>query len=114
VPSEEEYWGVLEAAICRKCVDGAGSGACLISRGTCALKTHLPQILDVVTSTYSTSIDEYEARLRSAVCSHCTEQSRDGTCVLRDTVECALDRYFSLIVQVVEETRMRGRAQEKL
>lgn len=114
MPSEEEYWGALEAAICRKCVDGAGSGACLISRGTCALKTHLTQILQVVDSTYSTSIDDYEVRLRSVVCSNCTEQSREGTCVLRDTVECALDRYFSLIVQVIEETRMRGGAQEKL
>ena len=109
MPTPEEYLEALEGAICKRCVDGDGSGACLVSGDACAVKKYLPQILEVVGSTYSTSIDAYEAQLRSRVCGHCTYQSANGLCDLRNSVECALDRYFPLIVQVVEETQVRER-----
>jgi hypothetical protein len=51
----------------------------------------------------------YEEELRKRVCFHCKNQTSDGRCSLRENVECTLDRYFPLIVEVIEETQMRER-----
>lgn len=108
--TEQEYWDALQSKICVRCADGNGVGGCLIAPGhACALKTYLPQILEAVNSVYSSSIAPYEEQLRKKVCGVCTQAAADGACHLRDDVECALDRYFPLIVQVLEETQLRKR-----
>lgn len=105
MPTEDQYWEALQARICSKCVDGDGAGGCRVSGGDCALKQHLPNIIGAVSAVYSTSVDLYLEQLRSKVCRECTHQSADGACSLRDNVDCALDRYFPLIVEVIEEIR---------
>jgi hypothetical protein len=114
LPTEAEYLEALEAVICRKCVDSNGSGTCLISDRECALKKFLPQIIDLAGSIHSTSIDAYEAQLRQSVCNRCVNQTSDGVCSLRDDIDCALDRYFPLIIQVIEETQQRERGRKAL
>jgi hypothetical protein len=108
--TDEEYWEALQNRICRKCIDGDGYGGCAISDDReCSLKKHLPLILKAVNSVYSKSIEAYEEQIRSRVCGHCSSQSADGNCALREHSECALDRYFPLIVQVIEETQLNKR-----
>lgn len=105
----EEYWGALQARICARCIDGDGGGGCRIAHDAdCALKKYLPQLLDVVASVHSTVIEPYEEQLRKNICSGCVHQSATGQCSLRDDVECALDRYFPLIVEVIEELHGRS------
>lgn len=107
---EQKYLEEMLARICPKCVDGDGKGNCLLPRGTtCRMKQFFPMVLDLVRSTQGTSMEPYEAALRSSVCSMCVSQSSDGRCVLRDDVDCALDRYFPLIVQAVEELDLAKR-----
>jgi hypothetical protein len=109
MPTEEEFWQALQSKVCLRCLDGDGNGNCRISRdGFCAVKAYLPQILDAINSVYSHSIVPYEEQLRKKVCDACVNQSKQGHCFLRDEVECALDRYFPLIVEVVEETQRRS------
>lgn len=109
MPTHEEYWEALQAKVCIKCLDGNGDGDCRIAGdGFCAMKIHLPNIIEAVNSVYSHSIVPYEEQLRNKVCSTCTHRSADGHCSLRDEVECALDRYFPLIVEVIEETAKRS------
>jgi hypothetical protein len=110
MPTEQEYWEALQARICTRCADGDGVGGCRIAPGrTCAIETHFPRIIASVNSVYSPSIEPYEEQLRKRVCGVCKEQAADGTCQLRDTIDCALDRYFPLIVQVIEETQLKKR-----
>lgn len=110
MPTEQEYWEALQARICVKCADGDGDGGCRIaSDRTCAIRTHFPRIIESVNSVYSASIEPYEEQLRKRVCGVCEHQSAEGTCHLRNDVECALDRYFPLIVQVIEETQLKKR-----
>ena len=93
-------------------MDGDGTGACRIAPGgDCAMKTHFPQIIETVNSVFSPSIKPYVDQLRKNVCAVCTGQSSEGACHLRDDTECALDRYFPLIVQVIEETQLKKRLQ---
>ena len=112
MPTSEEYWAALQQKICAKCVDGDGSGACLIAPGRdCALKTHFPRIIETVNSVFSSSVEPYVELLRKNVCTVCTDRSPEGECRLRNETECALDRYFPLIVQVIEETQLKKRLQ---
>jgi hypothetical protein len=107
--SQQEYWEAIQAKVCVKCLDGDGSGNCRIaSDGFCALQAYFPKILEVVNSVYSHSIVPYEELLREKVCGACTQQSLSGQCSIRNDSECALDRYFPLIVEVVEETQKRA------
>ena len=108
--SAEKYWNLIQAAICAKCVDGDGKGGCRIAhKGECALQKYFPQILEVVASTSSSSMEPYERLLRNKVCGLCIHQSASGSCSLRNEVDCALDRYFPLIVQIIEEARLNER-----
>lgn len=108
--SEAEYWEALRNRICTTCADGDGHAGCGISDDReCSLKKHLPLILKAVNSVYSKSIGPYEEQLRSKVCGVCSSQSADGNCTLRANTECALDRYFPVIVQVIEETQVNKR-----
>ncbi len=105
---QEEFWEKLQTKVCVKCLDGDGQGNCRIAgNGFCAMKTYLPLILDVVQSVNSDSIVPYEEQLRKRICGACEFQSQEGSCVLRNEVECALDRYFPLIVEVIEENQIR-------
>jgi hypothetical protein len=109
MPTHDEYWEALQAKVCTRCLDGSGDGNCRIAGdGFCAMKIYLPNIVDVVNSVYSHSVVPYEEQLRKVVCRSCTHQSAAGTCSLRDEVECALDRYFPLIVEVIEEMQKKS------
>ncbi len=106
---QEDYWQAIQATVCAKCLDGDGRGNCRIAGDSfCALQTHFPKILEVVNSVYSHSIVPYEEQLRNVVCAACKNQSKLGNCSTREQVECALDRYFPMIVEVIEETQRRA------
>jgi hypothetical protein len=107
---EQDYLDEIQARICHKCVDGDGRGNCLLSKDSeCMIERFFPQILEVVRMNYSASMEPYEAALRQKVCSTCINQSSDGKCVVREDLECSLDRYFPLIVQAIEELDLRKR-----
>ena len=110
MPTNDEYWQLIERRICSKCVDGDGLGGCRLPHGTeCAMKKYLPQILEVVGSVYGHSIEPYERVLRNKICGICVHESPAGVCSLRNEVDCALDRYFPLIVEIIEEAQFRER-----
>lgn len=110
-PNVENYWWesiplgqAAQQRVCAKCVDGDRLGNCLLSaRETCGLKTYFPQIVKAVLSVQSDKLDPYVTALRRNVCSECRNQSFDGTCSLRRSLDCGLDRYFPLIVEAIEE-----------
>lgn len=106
--TQDEIWEALQGRVCVRCLDGNGHGECRIAQdGFCALKAYFPSVLDVVSSVQSSSILPYEEMLRLRVCSRCKNQSSTGECFLRRYADCALDRYFPLIVEVIEGTRHR-------
>ncbi len=102
----EQYWQVIQAKICRRCLDGDGTGECRLPIGEeCALKSFLPQIIITVANTKTNSIDAVVSALRRHVCILCDHQSADMVCRKRDDLECALDRYFPLVVEIIETVR---------
>ncbi len=103
-PELEKYWQVVQNVVCRVCIDSDpfGNGVCRVSEDSmCAVKMYFPKIVNIVLSVKSDKMDDYIIALRENVCKECRE-TPDGVCELRNSVECALDRYYPLIVQAIE------------
>jgi hypothetical protein len=110
MPTEQEYWEAMRTHVCVRCDDGDGRGNCrLVNTQPCPLKSYFPEILGVVNSVYSHSIEPYEELLHKRVCAICVHPSAHGSCSLRDAARCPLDRSFPVVVQVIEGTQFRFR-----
>lgn len=97
-------WNLIQSKVCRKCMDGDGKGHCRLPAGeTCALKESLPAILRTVESVGWAPYEEYVRALRVNVCAQCKDQDAYGVCVKRNSLECALDRYYGLVIRVIDE-----------
>ena len=106
------YWEALQASVCAVCLDRRDDGSCGLPRGqVCALKRHLPLVVDVVHSIASAHMAEYVEAVEADVCRRCPEQDASGRCTRRDKASCALYTYLPLVVDAVEEEddRMRDR-----
>lgn len=102
----EQFWSLIQKRICRKCIDGNGKGDCrLPAEQACAIQEFLPQIVQTVKSIDSDSYEEYVRALRSSICARCPGQGENGVCRKRDHLECALDRYYSLVLDMVEDVK---------
>ena len=93
---------VLER-ICIVCVDRKRDGTCGLDPGLeCAIKLHLPEILESVRGVTSDQIGHYVERIRNNTCRVCT-QGQPEQCDVRAHVDCPLDRYLVLVVEAIEE-----------
>ena len=94
----------LRSTICPACIYRLANGGCgLTGRDECPILVNIDAIIRIVRTTHSDSIGPYVDRLREAVCANCTMQDIHGHCRMRDHADCALDDYFALIVEIVEE-----------
>jgi len=101
---DEKYLQEIRQRVCSKCIDRTASGLCTASTfDACAINRFLPEIIDIVLAEPVDDYATYVARLRSRVCSACERQSPDGRCDLRDDVECALDRYFPMVIEAIRD-----------
>lgn len=105
--SMEQHWDLIRQKLCRKCIDGDGKGGCRLPvDDTCALETLFPEIVQTVTNVQSNSYQAYVDALRTNICSQCRQQFANGVCRKRDSLECALDRYFPIVIDVIESLKM--------
>jgi len=103
----EKYWEAVRFKVCAKCVDSDGHGTCRLSGGEeCGIKLSFPKIVETILSVQDQKLEAYVEALRNNVCASCKHQSPDGTCMIRRHVDCGLDRYFPMIVEVVEEVKL--------
>src|ERR1700741_769126 len=101
-----QYWQAIQQKICPRCLDGDGNGNCRLPIGDeCALKSFLSQIVITMANTKSQSIETCINGLRRNVCILWDHQNADTTCKKRNDLECALDRYYPLVVEVIEIVR---------
>jgi hypothetical protein len=103
-----KYWQAVQLRVCAHCIDSDGHGNCrLTSEDACGLKFHFPKILETVFAVQGNTIEPYIEALRQNVCAECKHQSADGTCTFRSNHDCGLDRYFPLVIEVIETTRLQ-------
>ncbi len=99
----------IRKKVCSVCSDCTLDGTCeLHDTEVCAIERFLPEIIDTATSVKSDKIDDYVSALRASVCRAC-RPGGEIECSIRETSECALDRYFALIVEAIEEVVLKDR-----
>ena len=69
----------------------------------CALFRLFPQVAKAIQSVQSDEINDYIQAIRPNVCSVCNDQAPTVVCETRHQVQCALDAYLLLVVDVIEE-----------
>ncbi len=100
----DKYLEAIHNCICSICVDSSEAGNCTLSeKEFCAIELFAPKIVDVVHSTESEDIRDYHNKLKDVVCSDCKAHDDKENCYLRDDANCALDRYFPLIVDTIQK-----------
>jgi hypothetical protein len=98
--------GVLEAIrarVCSHCIDANQKGICTLpAESTCPVELYTSLIVQAIGTVQSDDYPAYVAALREQVCNNCAYGSAD-VCELRDQIDCPLDRYYPMVIEVVEE-----------
>jgi hypothetical protein len=101
--TRERIESQLRERVCANCYALTRSGECnLRNSQQCPLFAHLDQVIELVSGVRDYSLDPYQDRIRSILCTHCTQRP-NGHCERRDRLDCALEVYFPLIVEIVEK-----------
>lgn len=102
-PLLERIEARVRDTICRACIYEKAGGGCALEKMACPIVSRLDKVVDVVRSTHSDRIDPYVDALRKVVCAECLMQDPGGNCPMRNHSDCALDDYFVLLVDLVEQ-----------
>lgn len=97
------YLNSLRSHVCVVCLDGRGDGSCGLDGRTCAIQSHLPQVVEAFAAVQSTRMDDYATAMESKICASCEQVGPHGDCRLRDRGECGLATYLYLVVDAIEE-----------
>ena len=104
----EKIEAQLREQVCSVCFARLRNGGCGLPEGfRCPLFEHLDEVIQIVGSTQEEAIEPYVDRLRQVICSHC-QMNDSGHCAKRDNLECALDMYLPLVVEIIESELKRG------
>ena len=94
--------------ICAVCIDRKDDGDCGLDPALeCSIKQHLPALLEMLQGVTFDNMSEYVDRVRNSVCNICNQGNQNGTCNVREHVDCSLDRYLALVVEAIEEVDRR-------
>ena len=100
------YELAIRRKVCEHCIDLKENHQCALSEeDICSIRAYLDQIIEAVRSVKSQNMADYIEALRKKICEPCKHQKKDGSCELRDSRDCALDRYFELIIEAIEEVQ---------
>lgn len=100
----DKYLKAVKENICSICVDSNTEGGCtLTDKEKCAVEIFLPEIIDIIHNSSSDDIYDLHQALREKVCTECRTSEDKDNCYLRNDSNCALDRYYSLIVETVHK-----------
>ncbi len=105
-PAEKSFEDAVLERVCAVCADRRDDGSCgLDTNLECAIRKHLPRIIESLDGTHSEHLVDYVTPIRSGICSICESENADGSCDVRERVDCPLDRYLSLVIDAIAEVR---------
>ena len=96
------FWEAIRLRVCRACANGDGHGSCgLPVDDGCALEAFLPELVTIISTNQASSHETYLELLRNTICAQCDHQVSNGTCRKRQTLACALDRYYPTVIEII-------------
>ena len=104
----------FEDEICRVCVHKtSGTGCTLTRRRECPIFEWAEKLTDVVKQMWSERLSDYMEQIQSIICPECA-QDPQGACEDRDHLDCPLDLYHALVIEILEqEIELTGRRRLK-
>jgi hypothetical protein len=98
----ESFLEEIRSNVCSHCIDANEMGRCTLpSESRCPMELYPKMIVRAIGTVHSDKYPEYVSALRTHVCRHCTYGSLED-CALRTQLDCALDRYYPMVIDVVE------------
>ena len=100
----EEYLDALRMQVCRHCIDARDDGRCTLPvERPCPVERFHAKVVRSVLMTTSDLYSDYVSALRRDVCSRC-DYGDAASCIDREHLDCALDRYLPIVIDTIEET----------
>lgn len=92
----------FEEGICSVCVHRTASGGCtLTEKRECPVFGWAARLAEIVDGMQSDRLADYMDQIGAVICPEC-RQDDDGACVDRDHLDCPLDLYLGLVVELLE------------
>ncbi|MBS1902943.1 MAG: hypothetical protein JSS75_04500 [Bacteroidetes bacterium] len=93
----------MRERVCLHCIDSDQYGNCRIGGNKeCTIASNFETIVNIIQQTNSERLEDYVGAVRRNICREC-EYGSIANCNERDTVECQLDRYLPLVIDVVDQ-----------
>lgn len=111
--TNEAYEEAIRRYVCSRCIDCGADGECHSHDPEgCAVFRFLPQMIGLARGVRELGIEPYAKLVRQNICPNCRNQRPDGSCTVRDSLFCALDRYLPLVLEAIEAVRYAEFAKE--
>jgi len=99
----DKYIKAVKENVCSICADSDDQGQCMLGDSDiCAVEMYLPLIVEIVHEHETDDIHYYYEQLKKRICTHCRAREENGYCYLKRDANCALDRYFLLIINTIK------------
>lgn len=97
-----KYRVALKQHVCTICCDSNEKGRCTLNdKEVCAVELYTDEIVEVVHQNADKTYDEIRQALRDSICAKCKTRNKNGYCYLKEDANCSLDRYFSVIIDII-------------
>lgn len=104
------YEEAIARRVCAHCIDFGEDGRChSMDPEGCAVFRYLPELVAVAERIHENRIEPYVDAVRKEICMKCRSGTPGDPCPLRDTLDCGLDRYLSLVLEAIEEVNAERR-----
>ncbi len=109
VKNQGMFVRALRRDVCRHCIEFGEDGLCHSGDPEgCSVYHFLPEIAWICENVQSDKIEDYVQAVRTNICTaKCNHSAPDGSCQLRNRLDCGLDRYLSLVVECIEGLQAR-------
>jgi len=99
-----KYLKAIKTHVCSICCDSDEKGRCeLTTEEVCAIELYIDDIVEIIHSNKDENFDTIYALLKEKVCKNCKTRTKDGYCYLKESANCSLERYFYLIIEIVNK-----------
>lgn len=97
------YEEAVRRHVCSHCIDFGEDHICHSQDPEgCAIFRFLPELVAIAERLNEYKLQPYVDAVRNGICMRCGNQSPEGRCPYRDTVDCGLDRYLLLVLEAIE------------
>jgi len=110
---EQRYLKAVRQRVCHHCSDLMTDGICGLADRVCPIELNLREMIQIVHYVHDEAIEPYLRNLRKVVCAACGTRDLADHCRLKDQRDCALDRFFVLVVEAINDVHEDLREEAK-